>query len=171
MAAIAGIGASALLQFVQGLGSNTPAPTASTAAPDAPKKAGGAHRRHGHGAGGLKQIQSAVLNALQSAKTAAGATSATGSISNPDQVIQDAISKILKSQFAAPSTGSSGAEASGGTTSPPQTFEDILQSFGVTPQQFENDFSAAVKEAQNGQSNAGSAFQNIQPGALLDVTG
>jgi hypothetical protein len=169
MAAIAGIGASALLQFVQGLGSNTSAPTTTTATPNAPKKAGGSHHRHGQG--GLKQIQNAVLNALQSAQTAGGSTSATGTIKNPDQVIQDAIAKVLKSKIAAPTADASGTTDADATDAAPQSFEDILQSFGVTPEQFETDFSAAVKQAQNGQGNPASVFQNFQPGSLLDVTG
>jgi hypothetical protein len=169
MAAIAGIGASALLQFVQGLGSSTPAPTATTATPNAPKQGGGAHHRHGQG--GLKQIQSAVLGALQSAKTAAGTASAGGSISDPDQVIQDAIAKVLKSKIAAPTADAGGTTDVNATDAAPQSFEDILQSFGVTPQQFESDFSAAIKGAQNGQANSASVFQNFQPGSLLDITG
>src|SRR5580700_5410801 len=121
MAAIAGIGASALVQFLQGLGSKSSPPTSSTANPNAPHRAAGPHRRHAQAA--FKQIQSAVMNALQAAQAGAsaqanGLTQGTASANDPNQIIEDAIAKVLKSSIAAPPTdanGASGAQTSGAT--------------------------------------------------------
>ena len=164
MSAIASIGASTLVQFIQGLASNSSPPTTSTANPNAPKKVGGAHHRHGQG--GLKQMQNAVLNALQTAKASGGTT-------DPNQAIESALAKIFKSSIAAPSGDTTGTTDPTGAsqTSAPQSFESILQSFGVTPEQFQNDFMSAIKEAQAGQVNLNTALQSFGAGSLLDVVG
>jgi hypothetical protein len=187
MAAIAGIGASSLVQFLQGLGSNSAPQTTSTANPSAPHRAAGPHRRHAQAA--FKQIQSAVMSALQAAQAGGSSqtgasTQAAGAASDPNQIIEDAIAKVLKSSIAAPgaspdgtSTGDSTGTTSGSTTaapaatSAPQTFKSILQSFGVTPEQFQNDFMSAIKDAQAGQVNPSTAMQSFGAGSLLDVLG
>jgi hypothetical protein len=187
MAAIAGIGASALVQFLQGLGSKSSPQTTSTANPNAPHRAAGPHRRHAQAA--FKQIQSAVLSALQAAQASgasqtSGSTQAAGTATDPNQIIEDAIAKVLKSSIAAPgaaadgtSTGDSTGTTSGSTTptttgtTGPQTFKSILQSFGVTPEQFQNDFMSAIKDAQAGQVNPSTALQSFGAGSLLDVLG
>jgi hypothetical protein len=46
-----------------------------------------------------------------------------------------------------------------------------LQSFGVTPEQFQNDFMSAIKDAQAGQVNPSTALQSFGAGSLLDVLG
>jgi hypothetical protein len=165
MSALASIGVSALAQFVQGLASNNSPPTASTANPNAPKKVGGPHHRHGQG-GGLKQIQNAVLNALQTAKS-------SGATTDPDQAIEEALAKVFKSSIAAPTGDTAGTTDATGTSeaATPQSFQSILQSFGVTPQQFQTDLTKALQEAQGGQVNLGTALQSFSPGSLLDVVG
>ena len=185
MAAIAGIGASSLIQFLQGLGSNSAPQTTSTANPTAPHRAAGPHRRHAQAA--FKQIQSAVMSALQAAQAGgssqtAGSTQAAGTASDPNQIIEDAIAKVLKSSIAAPGTSTDGTSTGDSTvgtpttttpsaTSGPQTFKSILQSFGVTPEQFQNDFMSAIKDAQAGQVNPSTAMQSFGAGSLLDVVG
>ena len=185
MAAIAGIGASSLVQFLQGLGSNSAPQTTSTANPTAPHRAAGPHRRHAQAA--FKQIQSAVMSALQAAQAGGSSqtgasTQAAGTASDPNQIIEDAIAKVLKSSIAAPGASADGTSTGDSTvgtpttaapsaTSGPQTFKSILQSFGVTPEQFQNDFMSAIKDAQAGQVNPSTALQSFGAGSLLDVVG
>ena len=130
---------------------------------------GGQHHHHHHG-GGLQQIQDAVTNALQSAQS-------NGSTSDPNKIVEDAISQVLGNNNAAVSSTTSGtAAAASGTTSTSaaantQAFFQTLQSFGVSPQQFQQDLLSAVKDAQNGTVNSSTAFQNFPVGSALDTIG
>ncbi|HEX4796974.1 MAG TPA: hypothetical protein VH370_24500, partial [Humisphaera sp.] len=138
----------------------------------------GGHHHHHHGNGQMaQQIQSAVTSALQSTQG--------DSSSDPNTVIQDAIEKVLKNAGAGGSSASGqpatsdpatdAANESGGTTpnatSSRQAFGQLLQSFGVDPQQFHNDFLAAIHDAQNGQVNSGTALKSFPPGSVIDETG
>ncbi|HWC97732.1 MAG TPA: hypothetical protein VG456_13300 [Candidatus Sulfopaludibacter sp.] len=131
---------------------------------------GGHHHHHG---GALKQIQNAVTSALQSAQS-------SGSTSDPNKIVEDAISQVLGNNNAAVSstsgdtdgaasgtTGTSGTSAAANT----QSFFQTLQSFGVSPHQFQQDLLSAVKDAQNGTVNNSTAFQNFQVGSTLDAIG
>jgi hypothetical protein len=182
MSAISGAGAN-LFQYLQQLSSSNSATSATsssalsdlTATSSAPAVAGG-HHHGGHG-GGMKKLQDAVTSALQSAQQG-------GSSSDPNQVIEDAITKFLKGSMgiaagstAAGSSATAGADATdatdqtnaGDTTQ--STFAQMLKSFGVDAQQFHNDFTAAIKDAQGGQINPATAFQNVPTGSLIDEMG
>jgi hypothetical protein len=137
------------------------------------------HHHHGHGggqAGGLfSQIQSAVTNALNSAQS-------NGSTEDPNQIVQDAIAKVLQQNgLQAPdSDGDTGSDtsgsvptaATGSASDPQQTFFNTLKGYGIDPQQFNQDFIAAIKSAQSGQgADPASALASFPPGLSLDTEG
>lgn len=193
MSAVSGLGSNAqgLYQFFQSLSgtgaSQTSATgastgTSSTTAPGTTAQAitqaaqsigqalpSGHHHHHG---GALKQIQDAVTSALQSAQS-------TGSASSPNKIVEDAIAKVLGNNNTGVSStrqdadgdndGSTGASTS--ATANMQSFFQTLQSFGVSPQQFQQDLLSAVKDAQNGTVNTSTAFQNFPVGSTLDTVG
>ena len=188
MSSISGVGQS-LSQYFQSISANSPAqPTSVTSSASAADSAaagsatttpvhGKGHHHHGHG-GGSKQIQQAVTDALQSAST-------SGSSTDPNQTIQDAIAKVFQNSNSATPTSAStttgsdpdgdddtdAAGEAGGDNTAQQAFLKALQSFGVDPQQFHQDFLAAVKDAQGGQINPNTAFQSFPPGTFVDTTG
>ena len=54
----------------------------------------------------------------------------------------------------------------------PSAFVKTLQSFGVTPQQFQSDLGAALKAAQqNGGFNISSLFKSFPTGSVVDALG
>lgn len=189
MSSVSSVGGNAqsLYQFIQSLSGTTPAQstgaTSGTAASTTTSSATqtiaqaaqsigqalqGGHHHHHHG-GGLQQIQDAVTNALQSAQS-------NGSTANPNKIVEDAISQVLGNNNAAVSptgTAAAGATASTSTSaaSRTQAFFQTLQSFGVSPQQFQQDLLSAVKDAQNGTVNSSTAFQNFPLGSALDTVG
>jgi len=149
-----------------------PASTTTQAAP-----AAGRYHHH-HGGQAFGQIQSAVTTALQSAQ-------ANGS-ADPNQIIQDAIEKVLQggagSQSAGTAEQAATSDADGDANAAPtsqagttdtnsQTFFQMLQSLGVDPAQFHKDFLAAVQAAQGGQVDPGTAFQSFPPGVAVDTNG
>jgi len=131
------------------------------------------HRHHGGSSAQFQQIQSAVTQALQQASSDPNA--------DPNQIIEDAIQKAIQSDPSSsddPSTASSTTSAPS-TASTPSTadssggivgFVQSLQSYGVTPQQFHQDFLNAVKNAQNGNVDPAAAFQSFPPGVGVDTT-
>jgi hypothetical protein len=159
--------------------------TASSATQSGALRVGG-HHRHGHGFGKqFEQIQDAVTSALQSAQSSGGA-------SDPNKVIEDAIAKIFKQAGSAPSAsgattaaqdsaandpdGAADVDAPGqadtDNNSSPQAFFKSLASLGVSPQQFRNDFLAAVKDAQqSGNVDVGAALKSLPKGLTLDAIG
>ncbi len=77
-------------------------------------------------------------------------------------------------------SGSSAAATTSATTTPAQgaptasanqAFTSLLQSVGITPQQFQADFQAAVQNAKGGSSSSGTALGGLPIGSVLDVTG
>jgi len=176
----------------------TPAqqPTATGDASGTPQTApssdsSGTVRARGHhhrGGGGFRaKIESAVSSALQAAKSG-------GDNTDVNQVIQDAISKVLKdgpghappaggggpTQGAAPSAPAQGAgqgpDAAAGTPSPAGSAQDqadsfgqLLQQFGVSRDQFRNDLQAAFQKANGGAPDLSSAFKRFPPGTDLDT--
>lgn len=143
----------------------------------------GHHHHHGGGGGAMfKQIQSAVTSALQTAQ-------ANGTDQDPNKVIEDAISSVLKNagngtsatgsstttgstQSATDPDGDGDGGASGaaeGSESAQQSFFQGLQALGVDPQQFHQDFLAAVQNAQNGNVDPSTAFQSFPPGSGVDT--
>jgi hypothetical protein len=167
--------------------------TTTTTDPSAATSTGAVHHGHHHHGGGggggksglMQQIQSAVTSALQSAKT-------DGS-SDPNQIVEDAITKVLKNAGngagGTSATGTSGtasatdpdgdgdndagAGATSASSSAKDSFFQALQSVGIDPQQFHSDFAAAVKQVQAGgdASDASTAFQNFPPGVMVDTMG
>jgi len=194
---ISGVGQS-LFQYLQGLSGQAqpPAtdPTVSTAGavsgadPTASPDAVGAgqaqgthHHHHGHG-GGFAKIQDAVTNALQQAKSDPSA--------DPNKVIEQAIAKAFQQNGGGAADGTNGISQPAGAVDPDgdgdthgasqvgqggdsvnQQFFQTLQALGVTPQQFHQDFLAAIKDTQSGQPDPSSAFANFPPGTNVDTTG
>lgn len=197
MSVVSSIGSSGqgLYRFIQNLsagGSLSAAPssatdsTNSTAASGAQSTQAGAiggHHHHHHGGGLFQQIESAVSSALQSAQS-------SGSSTDPNQIIQDAISKVIKNQQNQSASGTNAAangaqptgsdpdgdgdthsagQAGSAGSSAQQAFFQTLQSLGVSPQQFHSDFLAAIQNAQNGQVDVGTAMKSFPPGSTVDT--
>ncbi|HZL37589.1 MAG TPA: hypothetical protein VFC78_19885 [Tepidisphaeraceae bacterium] len=136
----------------------------------------GGHHHHG-GGGKFAEIQSAVTNALQSTQS--------GSSTDPNQIIEQAIEKVLQGTSSSPATSATGADGASGTAAAPsssqpttaapansQTFFQTLQSMGVDPQQFHQDFMTAIQAVQQGgQPNPAMALASFPPGSGLDAIG
>ena len=138
------------------------------------------HHHHGHGKAAMfKKIEATVTSALQSAQSDPTA--------DPNQVIEQAIAKFFKDNGITPrmpgANGETGASDNDGddnaqTNSQPttandaarQAFAQLLGNFGVSPEQFRQDFLAAIKDAQGGQVDANTAFQSFTPGAIVNTT-
>lgn len=187
MSSVSSVGGNAqsLYQFIQSLSGTTSSQSTGATSSATPSNSatqtiaqaaqsigqalqGGHHHHHG---GALKQIQDAVTNALQSAQS-------SGSTSDPNKIVEDAISQVLGNNNAAVSPTGTDAEGDGSGGSMPtsaaaktQVFFQTLQSFGVSPQQFQQDLLSAVKDAQNGTVNSSTAFQNFPLGSALDTIG
>jgi hypothetical protein len=166
-----------LAQFFQSVSGQSQSQTPTVSDPadssqDSPSQEvqGATHHHHHHGSSAqFQQIQSAVTQALQQASSDPNA--------DPNQVIEDAIQKALDNGTALSSIPSTNADSS--TTPSPadpsagggiQGFVQTLQSNGVTPQQFHQDFLAAIKNAQNGNIDPSTAFQSFPPGVEVDTT-
>jgi hypothetical protein len=67
-------------------------------------------------------------------------------------------------------TTSATTTASTAKTTSAQSFADTLKAHGVDFQQFRADLVAAVKSAQNGQVNPGTALKSFAPGSALNLT-
>jgi hypothetical protein len=130
----------------------------------------GAHHRH-HGGGNhagdgdaISTLLSTIEQALQSANSS----------DDPNKVIQDTITKLLSGTTE--SDGSDGSKSAGIAATAAtiadakQSFADVLKAHGVDFQQFRADLMAAVKNAQNGQINPGTALKSFAPGSSVDLT-
>lgn len=134
---------------------------------------------HGHGKKGesqlFQQIQQAVTSALQSAQQ--------GGTTDFNKTVEDAIANVLKTSSSSPlkpagdgdgdadASASANTPASASSASGQQTFLQTLQSFGIDPKQFRQDFLAAVQDAQNATGSNASITQALQPGSLFDTIG
>jgi hypothetical protein len=149
--------------------------TVASAATQLTAAASASAKPHKHGGSAIfAKIQQTVTNALQSAK-------ASGSTEDPNEIVTDSIASLLKNiglggsaaqtAFAANTDTDAPATADPATTQ--QTFETLLQSSGITPDQFQSDFVAAIQEAQGGSGGAssGGSIGSLLKGALLDVAG
>jgi hypothetical protein len=176
-----------LFQYLQGLSSvgqtsqatsNPASASTQSSVGSSTQGASGGHRHHRGAAAFFRQIQAAVTSALQSAQPGG-----TSSSTDPDQVIQSAIAQVLKN-IQGTTTGTtsqsatSTATAASGTTSATENeissaqsqFAQLLQSSGVDPQQFQNDFLGAIQSAQQGGSaDPSSVLSNLPVGSLLDT--
>jgi hypothetical protein len=128
----------------------------------------------------FKQIETAVTTALQTAQS-------DGSSTDPNKVIEDTIAKFFKDNNISLPTPASGNDASAAASqntnstsqasaqqeaspgSVRQAFFDLLKNFGVSPQQFRNDFLTAIKDAQAGQANTATALQSIPVGSSINT--
>ena len=151
-----------------GASATTQSTTGTTATPGIQ----GTHKHHGGGSDFFSKIQQTVTNALQAAK-------ANGSTEDPNEVVKDSIASLLKNLGVG--SGSAGAPLNADTntdepgsadpTTTQQSFQTLLQSAGITPQQFQSDFLAAIQESQNGSANPANAFAGLLKGTALDVVG
>jgi hypothetical protein len=172
--------ASGLYSFIQSLSHSNKTSAASAASSTGPSQsaasgqitgAGGGHHHHHGGGGAFKQIQDAVTSALQ------GAQSSGASSADPNQIIEDAIAKVLQNNNSATGAaqGTSNTTGDGPVGSANavngQSFQQLLQSFGVSPQQFRQDFLSAIKDAQGGQMSPATALQSFPVGSTLDTKG
>jgi hypothetical protein len=138
------------------------------------------HHRGGGGGGGedgkmFQQIQSAVTSALQSAGSNTSA--------DANSVVENAIASVFKNAL---NGGTAGTQTTNTATEPdeadtPETsdtdassstqqgFASFLQQYGIDPQQFRDDFTAAVQSVQNGnQADPSSVFGSFPPGLIVD---
>ena len=185
MSSISGTsGTQGIFQYLQSLSGSQ---ATSQAAATTTQAISGGHHRPGGGKGGdssgfFSQIQSAVTAALQSAQS-------SGSTTNPNTVIQDAIASIFKNQqnvtgSSANSTGTTATatdpDGDGDTDAPGVTdsdsstaksaFAQLLQANGVNPEQFHQDFLSAIQSAQSGGSaSASSVFSGFPAGSVIDT--
>jgi hypothetical protein len=113
---------------------------------------GSASKTSQAGQGLLKQIESAVTGALQSAPSNA----------DPNQVVQKAIENALKN----PNADSDNDDDSTDPVTAQKTFAQTLKSFGITPEQFQKDLSGAVQSVQSA-----SGTSSFPPGTFLDTIG
>jgi hypothetical protein len=155
---------------VQGL---SPSPISQTpgASPASGTLGTGSHHHHG---GLFKQIENAVASALQQSPTSA--------TTDPNTTIQNAIASVLKNALNGTSSGDSDSDGDSNNplanilnpntpTSAQQGFATALKAANVTPQEFQNDFAAAVQSLQSDSSSNGSALiQSLPPGLLVDTT-
>ena len=171
-----------LLQYLQSLpGASAANSTASTAPVTSPSASSSAistavasgktrgHHHHGDTSGFAKLLQT-VTTALQSAQ-------ASGSTTDPNQTIESTLEKIFKNGIAGSTAGTSTkaaatpAETNATTDSAKQLFVDTLKSFGVTPEQFQQDLTTAFQQASGGQFNPSTAFASFPTGSLIDAVG
>jgi hypothetical protein len=130
----------------------------------------GKHRHHhGGGKSGSGSSVSDLLNAVTSALNSADPSA------DPDQVIQDTITKLLSGDgTAADTTGSTAttttATGAGAAPTTAQSFVATLKAHGVDLSQFRNDLAAAVKNAQNGQINPAATLKSIPAGSAINLT-
>lgn len=178
MSSVSGVGNNSLYQWLQALTGNSStsaiSSTSSTPAQGAAQdpfqalagiSGGGGHHHH-HG-GFAQKIESAVTTALQNAPSG----------SDPNQVIKDAITQALQAGKPG-ATGAAGNDGDGddqdgvanSSTSGSSTlsalsnasgnaFTQLLQSVGVTGQQFQQDFQSALATA--GTASGGSTVSGI----------
>jgi len=131
------------------LGLQPPGQSQTTSSTPAPTQ-GGHH-------GLMSKIESAVIQALQS--------SPASSTSNPNQVIQNAISQVLDGTNSTQSTTNTDDD------SLQSTFLQTLQQYGVDPQQFRQDLLTAMQNSAGGTMTPGNASQYFPAGSLLNTMG
>jgi hypothetical protein len=184
-AAIVAQAGAGLFQLLQGLTASKSASTSNAStgttsnASSGSLGVGGHHHKHGSGA--FDKLASALTSALQSA------TGSGGTAADANQTITEALTKIFKngslgSIGGTDSTSADTADATdatddtdstaSGTSGLPADFLKTLQSFGVTPQQFQSDLSSALKSAQqSGSFDISSLFKSFPTGSVVDAIG
>jgi hypothetical protein len=185
-----------LAQFLQGLSSSSPASATSASSSTTASALTGASTTAGKTKGHHHGSSAAFEKLLQTVTTALQSAQSSGSTADPNQTIENALEKIFKNGTAGSTAGSSTAgsgtagsgTAGSGTaaaTAPAttaagdtstadaakQSFLSTLQSFGVTPQQFQQDLATALQQANGGTANPATAFASFPPGSLIDTVG
>ena len=171
MTSISGVGQSAASYLQQLAGQQSAAGTAAAAASTKGVQAAHHQRRHqgaGAGSGGSAGTQSQVTSLLDTISQALQSTDAS---SDPNQVIEDTVAKLLQNNGSASGVTPDTVNTAGNQVASQPAFLNLLKAHGVTPQQFQADLAAAVKDAQNGKVNPATALQSLPPGSALDVTG
>jgi len=193
-AAIVAQAGAGLFQFLQGL-SSSPASSASnssagtTAAATASNTSSGSAsvggHHHKHGSGAFDKLANAITSALQSSN------SSGGTAADANQTITQALTKIFSNgslgstgqtdatgtDSSDPTDAASDTDETNGTTSSstpglPAAFVKTLQSFGVTPQQFQTDLNSALQTAQkSGSFDVSSLFKSFPTGSVVDTLG
>jgi hypothetical protein len=189
MSSISGVGTSGLYQYYPtSQNSQTSATSANSIDGILTQGSTHAHGKHQHkgtsetnslgtstGATGsssrIQQLQNAVVSALQSTQSNAGA--------DPNQTVTNAIASIFKNNLNATSTSATDTDSddtanSTSTTSTADTqesdFAQTLQDYGIDSQQFQQDFQNAVQQSQGGQVDPSQAFRSFPPGLIVDTT-
>ncbi len=187
MSSISGVGANVDLFNILGqsttntstVGSSLtlpPPPADETGDSSETDSAEGTEGHHHHGHHGVQgQIENAVTSALQNSTPG----------QDPNQLVQNAIASVLQQgQQGASASGttgqnggtSDGTDSADGTNGSGQLsqsqFEQLLQSNGISPQQFQSDLKAAFSDdGSGGQSvNFSTLFQSFPPGSAVDTT-
>jgi len=197
MSSVSSVGTSAvdlyqwLSQITQQSPTTTPVSNATSASdPDAAAEAQGSNTANGtrhagghhHHHGFASKVESAVTTALQSAPSG----------SDPNQVIKDAITQALQGgqsggktgkagndgdaddqagASTASSTSASGTTSANGSTSG-SSFTQLLASYGVNAQQFQQDLQSALASQLTGGSGVDFAtlFKSFPPGSMFQAT-
>ncbi len=158
--AIASLGGPSLAHWVRGI---TKKKTQNTASATAGSTSSATSSQSASSGNLLGEIQQAVTVCQQSAQGDGG--------TNPNQVVEDAITKLLKNIGIGSSSAPTASTGTAPSDSANQTFAGLLQSVGISPTQFQTDFQAAVRAAQQGSPNPNANLQSIPIGSPLDVTG
>lgn len=108
------------------------------------------------------KIQSAIASALQNAPSG----------SDPNQVIQDTLTKLLGTRAAKDhhhkhANGSEGKDA--GPDAQQADFQKLLPSYGVDATQLQKDFQSALAKAQGGNFDPAAAFKSLPPGTDVNT--
>jgi len=112
----------------------------------------------------FQSLQQSVAGALTSVQ---GNTSA-----DPNQVIEQAITNALKQAGGSSSSDSDSDSDSNTSTSAGQSLSDTLQSYGISPQQFQTDFLSAVQQSQQGQTvDPSTVFSGFPTGLSVNTAG
>jgi hypothetical protein len=116
----------------------------------------------------FQKVQEAVTNALSSVQS--------GSTTDANQVVENAIASVLNPSGSTDSdgdndgSGATSTSSASGSSSSTQAFIQALTNNGIDPQQFKNDFLTAVSQAQQtGQANPSTAFSSFPPGLTIDT--
>jgi hypothetical protein len=124
---------------------------------------------HTHRLGGLLQkIAAAVTSALEDSANQG---------SDPNQVIQDAIASVLNGQDTSSTANGTATDSSNTNTSdgssgsnPLQQFAQLLQTYGVSPEQFWSDFQTAVQGVQGSAGSNPLLSALLGPGSSVDTS-
>jgi len=105
--------------------------------------------------GVMKQVEQAVTSALQSSKPT----------DDPHQVVRNAILLVLKKNRNSPQQDSNNTADTTDADGTQRTFNQTLQAYGISPQQFRAQLLSAVHQLGSGQQNVSS----FPPGIVLDT--